>query len=150
MTSIEGTVLSIVFRNDENGWTVLEIDFNGELTTAVGCLPHIHEGEFVRLFGAWTEHRMYGRQFSVTSVETRLPNTAESIRLFLASGLIKGVGEGLAPALIEILIDTRAQLRAAKQWALADNIRNRLAAAGVQLQDGPEGTTWTLREEADA
>lgn len=101
MTSIEGTVLEIVFRNDENGWTVMSIDFSGDLTTAVGCMPHIHEGEFVRLFGAWTEHRMYGRQFSVTSVETRLPNTAESIKLFLASGLVKGVGEALAGRIVD-------------------------------------------------
>ena len=54
MTSIEGTVLEINFRNDENGWTVMSLDFGGELTTAVGCMPHIHEGEFVRLYGAWT------------------------------------------------------------------------------------------------
>ena len=101
MTSIEGTVLEIVFRNDENGWTVMSIDFSGDLTTAVGCMPHIHEGEFVRLFGAWSEHRMYGRQFTVTSVETRLPNTAESIRLFLASGLIKGVGDALAGRIVD-------------------------------------------------
>ena len=101
MTSIEGTVLEIVFRNDENGWTVMGVDFNGELTTAVGCMPHIHEGEYVRLFGAWTEHRMYGRQFSVTSVETRLPVAAESIRLFLSSGLIKGVGDGLAGRIVD-------------------------------------------------
>ena len=101
MTSIEGTVLEIVFRNDENGWTVMSIDFSGDLTTAVGCMPHIHEGELVRLFGAWTEHRVYGRQFSVTSVETRLPNTAESIKLFLASGLVKGVGEALAGRIVD-------------------------------------------------
>lgn len=101
MTSIEGTVLEIVFRNEENGWTVMSIDFSGDLTTAVGCMPHIHEGEFVRLFGAWTEHRMYGRQFTVTSLETRLPNTAESIRLFLASGLVKGVGDALAGRIVD-------------------------------------------------
>jgi exodeoxyribonuclease V alpha subunit len=101
MTSIEGTVLEIVFRNDENGWTVMSVDFSGELTTAVGCMPHIHEGEFVRLFGAWTDHRMYGRQFSVTSLETRLPGTTESIRLFLASGLVKGVGEALAGRIVD-------------------------------------------------
>lgn len=101
MTSIEGTVLEINFRNDENGWTVMSLDFNDQLTTAVGCLPHIHEGEFVRLFGAWTEHRLYGRQFSVKSVETRLPNTAESIRMFLASGLIKGVGNTLAGRIVD-------------------------------------------------
>ncbi len=101
MTSIEGTVLEITFRNDENGWTVLDLDFNGELTTAVGCMPHIHEGEFVRLFGAWTEHRIYGRQFAATAVETRLPNTAESIRMFLSSGLVKGVGEVLAGRIVD-------------------------------------------------
>ena len=101
MTSIDGTVLEIVFRNDENGWTVLLLDFNGEMTTAVGCLPHIHEGEYVRLFGAWTQHKLYGRQFAATAVETRLPNTAESIRLFLASGLLKGVGDALAGRIVD-------------------------------------------------
>ena len=101
MTSIEGTVLDITFRNDENGWTVLDLDYNGTLTTAVGCLPHIHAGELVRLFGAWTEHKIYGMQFSVKSVETRLPNTAESIRMFLASGLVKGVGDGLATRIVD-------------------------------------------------
>ncbi len=101
MTSIEGTVLELNFRNEENGWTVLSIDFAGELTAAVGCMPHVHEGEFVRLFGAWTEHRIYGRQFSVKSLETRLPNTAESIRMFLASGLLKGVGDALAGRIVD-------------------------------------------------
>lgn len=101
MTSIEGTVLEITFRNDENGWTVLDLDFSGTLTTAVGCMPHIHEGEFVRFFGAWTEHKVYGRQFSAKTVETRLPNTEESIRMFLASGLVKGVGNAIAGRIVD-------------------------------------------------
>ena len=101
MTSIEGTVLEVTFRNEENGWTVMSIDFKGVLTTAVGCMPHIHEGEYVRLFGAWTQHRLYGRQFAATAVETRLPNTAESIRMFLSSGLIKGVGDVLAGRIVD-------------------------------------------------
>ncbi len=101
MTSIEGTVLEVVFRNDENGWTVLSMDFDGLLTTAVGCMPHIHEGEFIRLFGSWSEHKVYGQQFVAKSVETRLPNTAESIKMFLASGLIKGVGEAIAGRIVD-------------------------------------------------
>lgn len=105
MTSIEGTVLEITYRNDENGWTVMSLDWGGDLTTAVGCMPHIHEGEFVRLFGAWTEHKLYGRQFSATAVETRLPNTDEAIRMFLASGLIKGVGDVLAGRIVEAFGD---------------------------------------------
>lgn len=51
---------------------------------------------------------------------------------------------GLAPELIQVLIDTRARLRGQSEWALADEIRDRLGALGVQLHDGPEGTTWTL------
>ena len=101
MTSIEGTVLEINFRNDENGWTVMSLDFNGALTTAVGCMPHIHAGEHVRLYGAWTEHKLYGRQFSATSVETRLPESAEEIRMYLSSGLLKGVGEVLALRIVD-------------------------------------------------
>ena len=102
MTSIEGTVLEINFRNDENGWTVLSLDFGGELTTAVGCLPHIHAGEFVRLYGAWTEHKLYGRQFSATSAETRLPGSEEAIRMYLASGLLKGIGDVLASRIVDV------------------------------------------------
>jgi cysteinyl-tRNA synthetase len=51
---------------------------------------------------------------------------------------------GLAPELIELLLQTRRELRAAKQWALADQIRDRLASLGVTLKDGPDGTTWSL------
>ncbi len=59
--------------------------------------------------------------------------------------LEQDVSAGLSAELIGLLIETRAKLRQAKQWALADEIRNRLAALGVQMQDGPEGTTWTVQ-----
>lgn len=101
MTYIEGTVLHIVYRNDENGYTVLEMDFNEELTAAVGSMPHIQPGEYVRLYGAWTEHKTFGRQFKVTGVETSLPKSLESIKLYLSSGLIKGVGEVTAGRIVE-------------------------------------------------
>jgi exodeoxyribonuclease V alpha subunit len=101
LTYIEGTVLHIVYRNDENGYTVLEMDFEDELATAVGSMPHVQPGEYVRLFGAWTEHRTFGRQFKVTGVETSLPKSLESIKLYLSSGLIKGVGEVTAARIVE-------------------------------------------------
>jgi cysteinyl-tRNA synthetase len=53
-------------------------------------------------------------------------------------------GAGLLPALVELLIETRARLRQAKQYQMADNIRDQLTALGVQLKDGADGTTWTL------
>jgi exodeoxyribonuclease V alpha subunit len=101
LTYIEGTVLHIVYRNDENGYTVLEMDFNEELTAAVGSMPHIQPGEYVRLYGAWTDHKTFGRQFKVSGVETSLPKSMESIKLYLSSGLIKGVGEVTAGRIVE-------------------------------------------------
>jgi len=101
LTYIEGTVLHIVYRNEENGYTVLELDFNEDLTTAVGSMPHIQPGEYVRLFGAWMEHKTFGRQFKVTGVETSLPKSLESIKLYLSSGLIKGVGEVTAARIVD-------------------------------------------------
>jgi cysteinyl-tRNA synthetase len=50
-----------------------------------------------------------------------------------------------AAPFIELLIEIRAELRAARQWALADRIRDRLAALGIELQDSPDGTTWSER-----
>jgi len=48
---------------------------------------------------------------------------------------------GIAP-FVELIIDVRSRLRAANRWALADDLRGRLAALGITLDDGPEGTTW--------
>jgi len=62
----------------------------------------------------------------------------------LPDNLGKRLDEGLTAGLIQALIDTRASLRANKQWALADDIRGRLSAMGVQLHDSPQGTTWSL------
>jgi cysteinyl-tRNA synthetase len=54
------------------------------------------------------------------------------------------VGAGLSGELIELLIETRANLRQLRQYSLADAIRDRLDALGVQLKDGAEGTSWTV------
>ena len=62
----------------------------------------------------------------------------------LPATLEDDLGSSLTPSLIQVLIDTRAELRQAKQYAAADGIRNKLTALGVQLKDTPEGTTWSL------
>ena len=90
-----------MFRNEENGYTVMELDCDEDLSVAVGSMPHIQPGEYVRLFGVWTEHRTFGRQFKVSGVETSLPRSLESIRLYLSSGLIKGVGEVTASRIVD-------------------------------------------------
>ena len=101
MSYIEGMVVDIVYRNDENAYTVLELDAEGNLVVCVGSIPLIQPGEYVRFYGAYTNHRNYGRQFKVTGMESRMPETDESIRMFLAGGLIKGVGEIIAYRIVE-------------------------------------------------
>lgn len=102
MVKIEGIVIDIVYRNEENGYTVLEIEIDGELTTAVGACPHVAIGELAKLYGVWTEHKAYGRQFKITSVETSLPDNPVSIEMYLSSGIIKGIGPATAEKIVNI------------------------------------------------
>jgi len=102
LVKIEGIIIDIVYRNDENGYTVFEIEVNDELETAVGSCPHVSIGEFAKLYGVWTEHNSYGKQFKIASVETALPDNTVSIEMYLSSGIIKGIG----PATAEKIVDT--------------------------------------------
>lgn len=89
---IKGIIQEIVFRNAENNYTVLIVDCNNEMITAVGKFPIISEGECVELTGSFTAHSKYGEQFSVSDVKLSPPTTKDSIIKYLSSGLIKGVG----------------------------------------------------------
>ncbi len=100
MVKIEGIIIDIVYRNEDNGYTVLEIESEGDLVTAVGACPHVAVGEFARLYGIWTEHKSYGRQFKITSVETKLPDSPVSIEMYLSSGVIKGIGPATAEKIV--------------------------------------------------
>lgn len=99
---ISGTVAEIIYCNDENGYTVCEIDSRKEgLFTATGYLPYIAEGEHILINGSWTTHPDYGEQFKVQSYETLLPQDEESIYRYLATGIVKGVREVTAKKLVE-------------------------------------------------
>ncbi len=96
-----GTVERVVFRNGENGWTVLELAAEDEFYKVVGTLPAIQAGEYAQFTGEWVEHARFGRQFRASAYENRLPNDTESVFRYLASGAIKGVGPATAAALVE-------------------------------------------------
>lgn len=90
---IRGTIESVVYRNENNGYTVMEIaDGEGSLITAVGVIPMAFEGERVVLFGAYTFHKEFGRQFAFESFEKSLPEEVDGILQYLSSRTIKGVG----------------------------------------------------------
>ncbi|MBQ8908136.1 MAG: ATP-dependent RecD-like DNA helicase [Clostridia bacterium] len=99
--SLQGTVEDIVYRNEENDYTVLEIiTKQGELQTAVGMMAEVAEGEDVILYGRWTKHTEYGVQFSFDSYEVFLPDNSKAILRYLASGAIKGIGPVTAARIV--------------------------------------------------
>ncbi len=98
---IEGPIEEIIFRNDENGYTVFLIDFKGALTTCVGKLVNANIGENLSLEGDFVNNSKYGIQFAFTSYEIILPTSLAGIERYLSSGLIKGVGPVTAKNIVQ-------------------------------------------------
>ena len=98
---ITGEIENIVFRNDQNSYTVFEIILDNDMLTCVGYMPGVDAGTPVILYGKYREHPAYGLQFSVDSFEKTMPETVESIFNFLKNGAIKGIGESTAKKLIK-------------------------------------------------
>lgn len=98
---ITGVVEDIVFQNNVNSFTVLDVSVGGELVTAVGELPEISAGEKVVLTGTWCMHQSFGRQFKVERFERYMPETAAQFLKYLSSGAIKGIGPVTARYIVE-------------------------------------------------
>lgn len=98
-----GLIEEIIYRNEINGYTVLEIrdESSDEMVTAVGSMLQVAEGERVRLAGEWTVHRDYGRQLKVDTMEALAPAGLAGLERYLGSGLIKGIGPATAKKLVE-------------------------------------------------
>src|SRR5437764_8435710 len=108
MPTLEGSVENIVFRNEDNHYTVARFRpkdsgrlFRDDLMTIVGMLPGIHVGELLKVEGEWEKDPRYGRQLHVTSFIQRLPASPEGIIRYLSSGLIKGIGPKKASLIVE-------------------------------------------------
>lgn len=97
---LQGYIEKIVFRNAENGYTVLSLVNDDEEITCVGSFSFINEGEFVQVTGSFTAHPMYGEQFQVTSYEIKEPEDILSMEKYLGSGAIKGIGTALAARIV--------------------------------------------------
>lgn len=101
--AFRGRVEDVIFENSENGYTVFTLieEKEGEEITCVGIVPQILAGETLEVRGNWTTHPVYGRQLQVTYFEKSMPNTAEGMEKYLASGVIKGLGPKTAAKIIE-------------------------------------------------
>ena len=102
LTTREGTVQSVIFQNEENGYTVLRlVTEEGELITVVGCIPCAAPGEHLGVSGTWETHPQHGTQLRAEEVERRLPEDAEELISYLGSGICKGLGPATARRLVE-------------------------------------------------
>ena len=101
MQQLEATILGTVFRNPENGWSVVTVRAGRSELTVVGSLPELSAGEQAVFTGEWIEHRTYGRQFSCRACELKVPTTLLGIERYLGSGLIHGVGPSTATLIVE-------------------------------------------------
>lgn len=102
MDRLTGYVEKIVFRNAENAYTVIELAADdGDECTLVGTFPVVGEGDYIEAEGTMKLHPVYGEQLSVLKYTVRMPEDAEGIRRYLASGTIKGVGEALAGRIVK-------------------------------------------------
>ncbi len=101
LEELQGTVEHIVFRNEQNGWTVLDLSAEGELHKVVGILPAAYAGEFLRLRGHWGEHKSFGVQFCAEECEHELPTGAEAVLRYLSSGAVKGIRQSTAVNILE-------------------------------------------------
>lgn len=100
MEKLAGYVEHIIYRNADNGYTVLNLVSGEEENTCVGIFSAIAEGENIEAIGDYTEHPTYGRQFKVESFEEKPPEDEEAIERYLGSGAIKGVGLALAARIV--------------------------------------------------
>lgn len=99
--TIEGSVSKIIFQNEDNGFTVCEIETDEELAIAAGILPFLSEGESVMMMGNWVHHATFGRQFKAEYHEKKLPTAKKAILKYLSSGIIKGIGKAMAKRIVD-------------------------------------------------
>lgn len=98
--SVEGTVRSIVFHNEENGYTIMHVTTATGDLTVMGNLPAVVEGEQVKAYGRWRDDKRFGRQFQADRIQAVAPTTAAGIERFLASGLVEGIGKAYAKRIV--------------------------------------------------
>ncbi|NLC25160.1 MAG: hypothetical protein GX777_00825, partial [Fastidiosipila sp.] len=98
---LEGVVEQIIFHNEANAFTIIELLSDQDEIIVTGKMPPLNVGETLQVKGEWTDHPKYGLQFAASSVIKQAPRTEAAIFAFLSSGAIKGIGEKTAEKLIK-------------------------------------------------
>ncbi len=103
LEDLHGLIERVTFHNAETGFAVLQLQVRGQrdLVTVLGTLPEVQAGEWAEAQGRWVIDREHGRQFRTVTLRTVPPNTAEGMKKYLGSGLVKGIGPALAGRLVD-------------------------------------------------
>ncbi|MEG0180606.1 MAG: ATP-dependent RecD-like DNA helicase [Peptostreptococcaceae bacterium] len=101
MEKIQGMVSDIVFKNEDNGYTIANLANENDEITIVGCMPTLSVGESIEIEGKWINHKIYGSQFEVQSFIPVTPSSLEGIYVYLSSGMIHGIGEKMAKRIVD-------------------------------------------------
>ncbi|MBF7095926.1 SF1B family DNA helicase RecD2 [Alkalibacter mobilis] len=101
MEKLSGYIHNIIYRNELNNFTVMDLESGNNLITVTGTFPGLNEGEYITIKGVWTDHPSFGMQMKAHSFKIEVPETLEGMEKYLASGLISGIGEKKARLLID-------------------------------------------------
>lgn len=101
MEKLEGMISEIVFKNEDNGYTIAHLVNESDEIVVVGCMPTLAIGESIEVEGKWVNHKIYGTQFEVNSFMPVTPSSLEGIYVYLSSGMIHGIGEKMAKRIID-------------------------------------------------
>ena len=141
MEILKGYVEHIIYQNSANGYTVMNLVSDEEEITCVGTFGTLEAGEMVELTGEYTEHVLYGRQFKADSVRVLPPEDVVSIRRYLGSGAIKGIGEALADRIVRKFGEDTFRIMEEEPERLVEvkGISERIARQiAVQMEDKKE------------
>ena len=99
---ISGSIASIIYQNEENGYTILRLDADdGNQVTVLGCIPYAAPGELVTVSGIWSHHPAHGMQFKAEYIERTMPESADAIYQYLAGHTVRGIGPATAALLVQ-------------------------------------------------
>lgn len=98
---LSGSVEDVIYKNADNGYTVINLGCDEGLIAVVGNLGNVNEGERLSLRGGWITSPKYGRQFKAAMCERSMPETESEISAYLGSGVIKGLGPAIAKKIVK-------------------------------------------------
>lgn len=118
---VRGTILAVLFQNEDNGYTVLRFETEGgEIITVVGTIPLCNPGEELVVTGHWESHNVHGPQFRAEFLERVMPSGAAAIEKYLSSRAIKGIGARTASRIVRRFGDATFEIMEKQPERLAE------------------------------